>query len=75
MFHIHFEDDTLIVGERSWSNIIALKAIFLLFELVVGLEVNFLKSSLSWVSIFPSLRWRKLLGPLIVKWVIRLSNI
>lgn len=58
-------------GERSWSNIRVLKAIFLLFELVVGLQVNFLRVLL-WVSIFLSLGWRRHLGPLIVTRVIHL---
>lgn len=38
-------DNTLFVGETSWSNLWALKSILRCFELVSGLKVNFHKSN------------------------------
>ncbi|MCH96748.1 cysteine-rich receptor-like protein kinase, partial [Trifolium medium] len=52
--HLQFADDTLIVGEKSWANIRAIKAILILFELVSGLKVNFHKSMLVGVNVSDS---------------------
>ena len=41
--HLQFADDTLLVGEKSWANIRALKAVLILFEAVSWLKVNFHK--------------------------------
>lgn len=38
---LQFVDDTILMGERSWHNLWALKAIFRGFKLVSGLKVNF----------------------------------
>jgi hypothetical protein len=48
---LQFADDTLIVGEKSWANIRAIKAVLILFELISGLKVNFHKSMLVGVNI------------------------
>ena len=52
--HLQFADDTLLVGDRSWANIRALKALLLLFEASFGLKVNFHKSMLLSVNIHDS---------------------
>jgi len=52
--HLQFVDDTLLIGERSWANIRALKALLLLFEVTSGLKVNFHKSMLVGVNIHDS---------------------
>jgi hypothetical protein len=44
--HLQMVDDTLLIGDRSWENIKALKALLLLFEAISGLKVNFHKSML-----------------------------
>lgn len=44
--HLQFADDILLVGEASWENPWAMKAIFRSFELVSSLKVNFHKSSI-----------------------------
>ena len=49
--HLQFADDTLLIGDRSWANIRALKAILILFEATSGLKVNFHKSVLVGVNI------------------------
>ena len=49
--HLQFADDTLILGEKSWANIRAMRAILLLFEALSGLKVNFSKSQLVGVNI------------------------
>ncbi len=49
--HLHFTDDTLSIGEKSWANIRALRAVLILFEAVSGLKVNFHKSMLVGVNI------------------------
>jgi len=55
--HLQFADDTLLLGEKSWANIRALRAVLILFEAVSGLKVNFHKSllvganiSVSWLT-------------------------
>ncbi|GAU46317.1 hypothetical protein TSUD_243380, partial [Trifolium subterraneum] len=49
--HLQFADDTLLVGNKSWANVRALKAILLLFEATSGLKINFHKSMLFGVNI------------------------
>jgi len=49
--HLQFADDTLLLGEKSWANVRALRAILILFEAVSGLKVNFHKSMLVGVNI------------------------
>ncbi|XP_045789438.1 uncharacterized protein LOC123884396 [Trifolium pratense] len=45
--HLQFADDTLLLGEKSWANVRALRATLVLFETMSGLKVNFNKSMLS----------------------------
>jgi hypothetical protein len=52
--HLQFADDTLLVGEKSWANVRALRAVLVLFELLSGLKVNFHKSMLVGVNISDS---------------------
>jgi hypothetical protein len=52
--HLQFADDTLLVGEKSWANVCALRAVLVLFELISGLKVNFHKSMLVGVNISDS---------------------
>jgi hypothetical protein len=52
--HLQFADDTLLLGEKSWANVRALRAMLVLFEEVFGLKVNFHKSSLVGVNIAAS---------------------
>jgi hypothetical protein len=49
--HLQFADDTLLVGQKSWANVRALRATLLLFESMSGLKVNFHKSLLVGVNI------------------------
>jgi len=49
--HLQFADDTLLIGDRSWANIRALKALLILFEATSGLKVNFHKNMLVGVNI------------------------
>ena len=49
--HRQFADDTLIIGKKSWQNIISMQACLLLFEEISGLKVNFNKSMLTGVNI------------------------
>ena len=55
--HLHFADDTLILGEKTWANIRSMRVALLLFQAMFGLKVNFAKSQLvgmnvpvSWLS-------------------------
>ena len=52
--HLQFEDDTLILGDKSWANIRAMRAILLLFQSLSGLKVNFSKSYLVGVNVASS---------------------
>ena len=52
--HLQFVDDTLILGDKSWANIRAMRAIPLLFQFLSGLKVNFLKSYLVGVNVASS---------------------
>jgi hypothetical protein len=42
--HLKFADDTLIIAEKSWANVRAMRAVLILFEAISGLKVNFTKS-------------------------------
>ena len=42
--HLQFADDTLLLGEKSWANVRALRAVLSLFAVMSGLKVNFHKS-------------------------------
>lgn len=48
---LQFADDTVLVGEGSWSNLWALKAILRGFERVSGLRINMWKSKIYGVGI------------------------
>lgn len=43
---LQFVEETLILGESSWSNLWSLKAILIGFKLVSSLRVNFYKSNI-----------------------------
>ncbi|GAU27940.1 hypothetical protein TSUD_146550 [Trifolium subterraneum] len=49
--HLQFADDTLLLWDKSWANVRALRAVLLLFESMSGLKVNFNKSMLVGVNI------------------------
>jgi len=49
--HLQFADDTLIIGEKRWSNVRSIRAVLLIFEQVSGLKVNFNKSLLTSVNV------------------------
>ena len=51
VLHLQFADDTLILGDKSWANIRAMRAILLLFQSMSGLKVNFSKSCLVGVNV------------------------
>lgn len=55
--HLHLGDDILLVGNTSLANIKSLKALLLLFEVTLGLKVNFHKSM--FVSVNVSNFWLK----------------
>jgi len=44
--HFRFDDDTILLGVKSWANVRSLKVVFILFELISDLKVNFNKSML-----------------------------
>ncbi|CAK8576557.1 unnamed protein product [Lathyrus sativus] len=48
---VQFADDTLFVGEGNWENLWCFKAFLRGFEMVSGLKVNFLKSSLCGINL------------------------
>jgi len=52
--HLQFADDTLIIGEKSCSNVRSMRAVLLIFEVVSGLKVNFHKSMLTGVNVSDS---------------------
>lgn len=43
--HLQYADDTLLIGEPMVENLWSMKAMLRFFELVLGLKVNFSKSS------------------------------
>ena len=49
--HLQFADDTLLLGEKSWANVRALRAVLTMFAEMSGLKVNFHKSLLVGVNI------------------------
>jgi len=49
--HLQFADDTLILGEKSWANVRALRAVLNLFAEMSGLKVIFHKSLLVGINI------------------------
>jgi hypothetical protein len=49
--HLQYADDTLCLGEATVGNLWTLKAILRGFEMVSGLKVNFLKSSILGVNV------------------------
>jgi len=48
------DDDTLLVGGKSWANVRPLKTILLLFEKIYGVKVNFCKSMLFEINVAES---------------------
>jgi hypothetical protein len=52
--HLQFADDTLLLGNKSWANVRALRAVLVLFESLSGLKVNFNKSLLVGINISDS---------------------
>ncbi|RHN60029.1 putative RNA-directed DNA polymerase [Medicago truncatula] len=53
--HLQFANDTIILCDKSWANIRALRAILLLFQELSGLKVNFSKSLLVGINVHGSL--------------------
>ncbi|MCI52296.1 cytochrome P450, partial [Trifolium medium] len=49
--HLQFADDTLLIGTKSWANVLALRTVLVLFETMSCLKVNFNKSMLVGVNI------------------------
>jgi len=49
--NLQFADDTLLMRNKSWANIRALKVVLILFQSVSGLKVNFHKSLLYGINI------------------------
>jgi hypothetical protein len=49
--HLQFADDTLIIAEKTWANVRAMRAVLKLFEAISGLKVNFSKSQLVGVNV------------------------
>lgn len=49
--HIQFADDTLIFGDKCWTNVCSMRANLILFEAISGLAVNFYKSMLVDVNV------------------------
>ena len=52
--HLQFADDTLLLGNKSWANVWALRAALIIFESMSGLKVNFNKSLLVRINISDS---------------------
>jgi len=52
--HLQFADDTLLLGNKSWVNVRALRATLVIFESMSGLKVNFNKSLLVGMNISDS---------------------
>jgi hypothetical protein len=49
--HLQFADNTLLLGEKIWANVRALRAVLTLFADMSGLKVNFQKSLLVGINI------------------------
>jgi len=52
--HLQFADDTLIIVEKSWANVRAMRVVLSLFETISELKVNFTKSQLIGVNVHGS---------------------
>ncbi|XP_024632905.1 uncharacterized protein [Medicago truncatula] len=52
--HLQFADDTLLLGNKSWANVRALRAVLVIFESMSGGKVNFHKSLLVGLNISDS---------------------
>ncbi|GAU20609.1 hypothetical protein TSUD_33450 [Trifolium subterraneum] len=48
---LQFADDTILLGEASWENILTIKTVLRGFELVSGLKINFVKSKLYGINV------------------------
>jgi len=64
--HLQFVDDNLLIGNKNWANVHAMSVGLVLFKVMLGLKVNFHKSSLvgvninaSWLSEAASVLGRK----------------
>jgi len=53
--HLQFADGTIIIGEKTWSNVCSMQVVLLLFEDISRLKVNFNKSMLTGVNV--SVSW------------------
>jgi len=42
--HLKFVNDTLLLAKNSWANVRIIKAVLILFEVILGLKVNFSRS-------------------------------
>jgi len=49
--NLQFANDNLLVGEKTWANVRALKVVLILFEVISGFKVNFYKSMLVCVNV------------------------
>lgn len=52
--HLQLADDTLIIGEKSWSNVRSMLVVLMIFEQVSGLKVNFHKTMMTGVNVSDS---------------------
>ena len=52
--HLQFADDTLIIGDKSWSNVLSMRVVLMIFEQLSSLKVNFHKSLLTGVNVSES---------------------
>jgi hypothetical protein len=52
---LQFADDTILMGEGSWSNLWTIETVLRSFELVSGLKINFVKSKLYGINVDASL--------------------
>jgi hypothetical protein len=52
--HLQFAYDTLIIGEKRWSNVRSIRAVLMIFEQLSGLKVNFNKNLLTGVNVSDS---------------------
>lgn len=52
--HLQFANETLLLASKSWANVRAMKVVLILFESILGLKVNFIKSMLVGVNVADS---------------------
>ena len=52
--HLQFADDTLLLDNKRWANVRALRATLTIFESMSGLKVNFHKSLSGGINIYNS---------------------